>query len=245
MKISNLYLLSLPCQAVGLSIAIIFIYSIVNRAEAAIIFTSNVGIKNAVFSPSVGDGLADPSVAQDTKDGIKVTSPGFGLVYGDVNNDGMGILSMESFTRDFNVDPESRILLSLTVKGEFRSRNNQLVTITPNITALQNAGGDPIITYEEIIANVPNGKFNFSKSEPSVSKLIQGGLELFGSIKIQGEPGFIVEFSFPNSIDAHVSVPEPTSTLGLFSLGILGAGATIKRQVKRNHSIEKETTKIG
>jgi hypothetical protein len=40
-------------------------------------------------------------------------------------------------------------------------------------------------------------------------------------------------------------VPEPTSILGLFSLGILGAGATIKRQVKRNHSIEKETTKIG
>ena len=42
-----------------------------------------------------------------------------------------------------------------------------------------------------------------------------------------------------------VTTPEPTSTLGLLSLGILGAGATIKRQVKRNHSIEKETTKIG
>ncbi len=42
-----------------------------------------------------------------------------------------------------------------------------------------------------------------------------------------------------------VTTPEPTSTLGLFSLGIIGAGATIKRQVKRNHSIEKETTKIG
>ncbi|CCI04576.1 MULTISPECIES: PEP-CTERM sorting domain-containing protein [Microcystis] len=42
-----------------------------------------------------------------------------------------------------------------------------------------------------------------------------------------------------------MTTPEPTSTLGLLSLGILGAGATIKRQVKRNHSIEKETTKIG
>ncbi|TRU28130.1 MAG: PEP-CTERM sorting domain-containing protein [Microcystis aeruginosa Ma_MB_S_20031200_S102] len=42
-----------------------------------------------------------------------------------------------------------------------------------------------------------------------------------------------------------VQTPEPTSILGLFSLGIIGAGATIKRQVKRNHSIEKETTKIG
>jgi hypothetical protein len=42
-----------------------------------------------------------------------------------------------------------------------------------------------------------------------------------------------------------VQTPEPTSILGLFSLGIIGAGATIKRQVKRNHSIEKETTEIG
>ena len=42
-----------------------------------------------------------------------------------------------------------------------------------------------------------------------------------------------------------IQVPEPTSTLGLLSLGILGAGATIKRQVKRHHSIEKETTKRG
>lgn len=42
-----------------------------------------------------------------------------------------------------------------------------------------------------------------------------------------------------------VQTPEPTSILGLFSLGIIGVGATIKRQVKRNHSIEKETTEIG
>ena len=49
-----------------------------------------------------------------------------------------------------------------------------------------------------------------------------------------------------SSLDIEVeTIPEPTSTLGLFSLGIIGAGATIKRQVKRNHSIEKETTKIG
>ena len=45
--------------------------------------------------------------------------------------------------------------------------------------------------------------------------------------------------------EVEVQTPEPTSTLGLLSLGILGAGATIKRQVKRNHSIEKETTEMG
>lgn len=40
-------------------------------------------------------------------------------------------------------------------------------------------------------------------------------------------------------------VPEPASTLSLLSLGILGAGATLKRKLKRTHSIEKETTKVG
>jgi len=36
------------------------------------------------------------------------------------------------------------------------------------------------------------------------------------------------------------AIPEPTSTLSLLSLGILGAGATLKRKVKRSHSTEKE-----
>lgn len=48
-----------------------------------------------------------------------------------------------------------------------------------------------------------------------------------------------------NSQEVEVQTPEPNSILGLFSLGIIGVGATIKRQVKRNHSIEKETTEIG
>lgn len=42
-----------------------------------------------------------------------------------------------------------------------------------------------------------------------------------------------------------VPVPEPTSTLSLLSLGILGAGATLKRKLKPYDSIEKETTKVG
>jgi hypothetical protein len=41
------------------------------------------------------------------------------------------------------------------------------------------------------------------------------------------------------------SVPEPTSTLSLLSLGILGAGATLKRKVKRSHSTEKEPSNVG
>ena len=41
------------------------------------------------------------------------------------------------------------------------------------------------------------------------------------------------------------TVPEPTSTLSLLSLGILGAGATLKRKVKRTHSTEKEPANVG
>jgi hypothetical protein len=41
------------------------------------------------------------------------------------------------------------------------------------------------------------------------------------------------------------AIPEPTSTLSLLSLGILGAGATLKRKVKRTHSTEKEPSNVG
>ncbi|MDJ0662018.1 MAG: PEP-CTERM sorting domain-containing protein [Crocosphaera sp.] len=45
-----------------------------------------------------------------------------------------------------------------------------------------------------------------------------------------------------DSFDAkeiHTPVPEPTSILSLLSLGILGAGATLKRKLKPSNSIEK------
>lgn len=42
-----------------------------------------------------------------------------------------------------------------------------------------------------------------------------------------------------------VHTPEPTSTLSLLSLGILGIGATLKRKLKGTDSIEKELTKVG
>jgi hypothetical protein len=43
----------------------------------------------------------------------------------------------------------------------------------------------------------------------------------------------------------NVSVPEPTSTLGLLALGTLGAASTLKRKLKPSQSTEKETTKVG
>ncbi|NCR42260.1 MAG: PEP-CTERM sorting domain-containing protein [Microcystis aeruginosa W13-11] len=54
----------------------------------------------------------------------------------------------------------------------------------------------------------------------------------------------IVASDIPGDI-GNVSTLEPTSTLGLLSLGILGAGATLKRKVKRSHSTEKEPSNVG
>ncbi|TRV27138.1 MAG: PEP-CTERM sorting domain-containing protein [Microcystis flos-aquae Mf_WU_F_19750830_S460] len=47
------------------------------------------------------------------------------------------------------------------------------------------------------------------------------------------------------SAEIKKKVPEPTSTLSLLSLGILGAASTLKRKLKPSQSIEKETTKVG
>jgi hypothetical protein len=45
--------------------------------------------------------------------------------------------------------------------------------------------------------------------------------------------------------EVYREIPEPTSTLSLLSLGILVAGATLKRKVKRSHSLEKEPSNVG
>lgn len=40
-------------------------------------------------------------------------------------------------------------------------------------------------------------------------------------------------------------VPEPSSTLGLFALGTLGAASTLKRKLKSSKSSERELEKVG
>ncbi len=216
-----------------------------NKAQAAIIFTSNIGVQNLVFSASPGDGLIDlSSQASDTNNGINVRAP-FPIAYTDTDNDGKGVLSLSLLTRDFDVIPKSKILLTLNVNGQFQSLTNQAVIITPNISALNNVGGDPYITYNLPIAAGVNGNLIFHKTEQSTSEITQGGLELFGSFAIDGPKGFGVTFTFPNSIDASVSVPEPASNLSLLALGTLGAASTLKRKLKPSKSTEKETTKVG
>ena len=40
-------------------------------------------------------------------------------------------------------------------------------------------------------------------------------------------------------------VPEPSTYLGIFALGTLGAASTLKRKLKSSKSTKKETTKVG
>ena len=216
-----------------------------NKAQAAIIFTSNIGVQNFVFSASPGDGLIDlSSQASDTNNGINVKAP-FPIAYTDSNNDGKGVLSLTILTRNFDVIPKSKIFLTLNVNGQFQSLTNQALTITPSISALNNVGGDPYITYSLPVAVGVKGNLIFNKTEQSAIETTQGGLELFGNFEIAGPNGFGVQFTFPNSIDASVSAPEPTSALGLLVLGTLGAASTLKRKLKPSKTSEKETTKVS
>lgn len=60
-----------------------------------------------------------------------------------------------------------------------------------------------------------------------------------------GSPSEAASFSTAYDYSKEVCIPEPSSILGVLSLGILGAGATIKRKVKRSHSLEKEPSNVG
>jgi hypothetical protein len=58
-----------------------------------------------------------------------------------------------------------------------------------------------------------------------------------------GQNGFVIERV---TVDTTVTtVPESSSTFGLFTLGTLGVASTLKRKLKSSKSTEKETTKIG
>jgi hypothetical protein len=54
-----------------------------------------------------------------------------------------------------------------------------------------------------------------------------------------GSPSEAASFSTAYDYSKEVCIPEPSSILGVLSLGILGAGATLKRKVKRSNSLEK------
>ena len=157
----------------------------------------------------------------------------------------------------------------LNYKVEYDTSELQLIRIVAGTPVDQR--GDVVLLPPTTIASFTVSNLNALNIAPNQQRvhittiefLTTGQLRNDGifDFKISGAggkhqlaPGFpeqdILGFTYgPNnnelSQEVEVQTPEPTSTLGLLSLGIIGAGATIKRQVKRNHSIEKETTKIG
>ncbi|MFM6057817.1 MAG: PEP-CTERM sorting domain-containing protein, partial [Microcystis aeruginosa] len=58
-------------------------------------------------------------------------------------------------------------------------------------------------------------------------------------------PSKNVAFVSFNESNGLPCVPEPSSILGIITLGTLGAASTLKRQLKPSKSSEKETTKVG
>ena len=74
-----------------------------------------------------------------------------------------------------------------------------------------------------------------------------------GYVPMNGEAGWLNSEDFQRingdlviaAEHSSVPVPEPSSTLGFFALGTLGAVSTLKRKLKSSQSTEKETTKVG
>jgi hypothetical protein len=58
-------------------------------------------------------------------------------------------------------------------------------------------------------------------------------------------PSEAASFSTAYDFGEEECIPEPSSIIGVFSFGILGAGATLKRKVKRSDSIEKDPTNVS
>jgi hypothetical protein len=104
---------------------------------------------------------------------------------------------------------------------------------TPNMVMAQDGHleADAATVFSEI-----------SKREPAI---IDGGGILTGTIELINMPTGSRFVSSGNTLVYEVQVPEPTSTLSFLSLGILGAGVTLKRKLKPSNSVEKETTKVG
>jgi hypothetical protein len=67
------------------------------------------------------------------------------------------------------------------------------------------------------------------------------GYILFQGTSVGQVSGFSSDF-----IGEHEEpIPEPSSTLSLLALGILGTSSTLRRKLKSSKSTEKETTKVG
>ena len=84
-----------------------------------------------------------------------------------------------------------------------------------------------------------NGTFNFSAIG------LDGLWDWNSTTNYTGGTGTPSPDGFDAPAISVATTPEPTSTLSLLSLGILGAGVTLKRKVKRTHSTEKEPANVG
>jgi hypothetical protein len=97
--------------------------------------------------------------------------------------------------------------------------------------------GDGIITLDNPNLDLDGGEiFVWNFNDPQAYFLYQGGHLWDTEFSVKGKFGTGSENV--NALE-RVGAPEPTSTLSLLSLGILGAGATLKRKLELSHSSDK------
>ena len=116
-------------------------------------------------------------------------------------------------------------------------------SIALNLLSGNGGGGDGLTvdTTNKIIADANPftgvGLSPFTPPPTTGTRSAYGSVALLGTfstlnIKLQGNPSLTLAGD-GGSFIISTTVPEPTSTLSLLALGTLGAGATLKRKLKR------------
>ena len=151
---------------------------------------------------------------------------------------------------------------TISVTGQVSNINNQLLQYSANFTGTYNGPldisrvvdyqvkwtpfGNQVIEEGSAIMETSNGnilplKINTIYSGLS-TPLLNSQVGRFSPVATYDVNTGVFQATWEAELCV---VPEPTSIISLFSLGILGAGATLKRKVKRFHSTEKEPTNVG
>ena len=205
-----------------------------------------------LFEPAGGD-FSDGDNIRD----IKVQHPNLDIVVFEIELLTQGLADSVKFF-EYKVEFDSKELQFDDIAGvvidrkDFKDKDNisSFTVFNKNATTAIPENNLKKITYIRFkaIGELPSdGEFDFKISKAGGRYHNGGNIDVDEKVFKYGigDAKDVVSQQVEVQEGRVPGTPEPTSILGLFSLGIIGAGATIKRQVKRNHSIEKETTEIG
>lgn len=151
---------------------------------------------------------------------------------------------------------------TISVTGQVSNTNNQLLQYSANFTGTYNGPLDIIRVVDYQVKWTPFGDQVIEEGS-AIMETSNGNLlsleinTIYSGLSTPLLNSQVGRFSPVATYDVNTGVfqatweaemrvvPEPTSIISLFSLGILGAGATLKRKLKRSHSTEKEPSNFG